>query len=86
MYKLSSKNFEEPIKGKAKFIREISLATFRKILNKGKFNKSGVLDWGCAVNNSCISYDCKTNYKMKIEEHSYNNTGMNARFYLVLKG
>lgn len=81
-YQLSAKNFENPVKSTKSYYKEITAKTFKAIYSR--FG-SGVPSWGSVVNNACYLYEHKTHSRVKVEEVSYNNTGFNARFYLVIK-
>lgn len=87
MYKLSQKNFENPIKGKCKWYKEITQGQFNKIysVHSKKQYFGGVSSWGTVINNSCIVFEINGHSRIQIEQFSYNNSGVNAKSFLVVK-
>ena len=81
-YQLTRKNFELPEKGKCRYYKEITRAIYLRI--KENFNTL-TPSWGRVVNNPCFEGQHKTHAKISLEEVSYMNTGVNARYYIVIK-
>lgn len=87
MQRLDNKDSEHPVKGKCKWYKEINQTQFNKIhaIHNKKQYFGGVSSWGKIVNNSCIVYEINSHSRIEIESHSFNNSGINTRYYLIVK-